>query len=139
MASQKKEQNKKQKTTKTTADLLFFLFILPRYIDLFLEHVATSENISFLYQVTQSIKKSEISSKAKQKELYGICELAQLSINDKCKSHQWALETYPSPLSLPKSIFTPSQSANVRFLSLPSFLRRLPFFTSNSTLLTSCL
>jgi len=90
-----------------------------------LEHVATADNISFLFQVTQTIKKSEISAKAKQRELYGICELAQLSINEKCKSHQWALEAYPGTLSLPKSIFTPSQSANVGLFSLFPFPTQL--------------
>jgi sister-chromatid-cohesion protein PDS5 len=118
-----------------------------RYIDFFLNAVATAENVAYLYFMAAKIKMakdanvddSTVSSfsidsffeKSKihtyGKNLYMLSELAQYVIQDFCAGHGWTLSSYQGNPKLSRDLFTmdreKGQETNSRIFLPDEWLR----------------
>ncbi|TFY67169.1 hypothetical protein EVJ58_g1799 [Rhodofomes roseus] len=85
---------------------------LAKYVEFYLEHVATAENISLLYHLAMKAKTVRDAVSHKYSEnLYAISELAQHLIKARAKQHSWSLESYPGKVRLPGDILRPLPNA----------------------------
>ncbi len=123
-----------------------------RYIEFYLESVASAENISLLYHLSgkaKTVRDSEshlysevgrpvdlISQRrlTECQNLYALSELAQHIIKDTAKRHSWTLQSFPMKVKLPMGILRPlpnAEAANkVHYCLSP---RRLTFNTMFDT------
>ncbi|RKP22911.1 hypothetical protein SYNPS1DRAFT_31415 [Syncephalis pseudoplumigaleata] len=87
----------------STDDLTHF----SRYIDFFIECCVSSTNISLIFHIVTRLKTvCDIEPMNDRSEnIYILSDLAQLIIRDRSSAQQWALTTYPGPLSLPHDLF----------------------------------
>jgi sister-chromatid-cohesion protein PDS5 len=95
------------------------------YIELFLDSVATSDNISFLYHIGQKIKattdavdpdNSKVSTTSicmvkiifsnKEQNSYILSDLTCTLIRQKCKNCSWSLTAYPGRVKLYSELYT---------------------------------
>ncbi|ORY30387.1 armadillo-type protein [Naematelia encephala] len=120
---------------------------IARYIEFYLDCVATRDNIGVLYHVVSKIKtvvdidsKDDVESnrlkdpetrdgvgrqqiKDKNRVLYRLSELAQIIIRNRAEAMHWNLVTYSAPLKLPKEIFhNLTNIEEVREISRQKFL-----------------
>ncbi|EDR01919.1 uncharacterized protein LACBIDRAFT_254367 [Laccaria bicolor S238N-H82] len=90
-----------------------------RYVQFYLELMATQDNISLLYHLAMKGKTvrdpeghtfSEASRLSRQ-NLYIICELAQDLIKTRAHAHSWTIQSYPGKVKLPGDILRPQPNA----------------------------
>ncbi|CAA7268353.1 unnamed protein product [Cyclocybe aegerita] len=81
------------------------------YVQFYLDHVATSENISLLYYLAQRGKTvRDPESHAQSENFYIMCEIAQLLIKARATAQSWLLPAYPGKVRLPSDILRPLPS-----------------------------
>ncbi|KAL6717124.1 Sister chromatid cohesion protein pds5 [Lecanora helva] len=88
----------------TAEDLIDFA----RYILFYLYPVATEENLSLIYHIAQRVKQSRdaIGPPAEyDSHLYYLSDLAQLTIRKFEEAHGWSIQTLPTKLRLPTSLY----------------------------------
>lgn len=112
-----------------------------RYIDFFLDCLATPESVSFLYYLASRLKGVRDSESQGHSEvrdglnricppgrtaerflahslasqnLYMLSELAQHVIKTRAHAHNWNIETYPAKVQLPSDIFKPLPNREVQ-------------------------
>ena len=79
---------------------------LREYLQMYLDCIATKDNISYLYHLALKIKTvRDISSSAFDPTLYKISELAQHLIQQVGHDHKWPLSTHALPVKMPGDIF----------------------------------
>ncbi|KAI9290101.1 armadillo-type protein [Umbelopsis sp. AD052] len=77
------------------------------YIELFLDCVATSENISFLYHIGQKFKATtDTVDPSLSKNSYILSDLACALMQQKCKASSWSLTSYPGRVKLYTELYT---------------------------------
>ncbi|KAI9015984.1 armadillo-type protein [Hyaloraphidium curvatum] len=81
------------------------LQLFSKYIEFFLETVATAENISYLYIVSGQLKVVRDNLSESSENLYVLSELSQYLIRDKSHQLGWSLESHELSLRMPKSLF----------------------------------
>ncbi|KAI0777199.1 hypothetical protein BD413DRAFT_514292 [Trametes elegans] len=85
---------------------------IAKYIQFYLDLVASNENVSLLYHLALKAKTvRDADSQAYSQNLYACAELAQHLIKAHAKAHSWNLETYPGKVRLPGDILRPLPSA----------------------------
>lgn len=96
---------------ETKEDLLQFV----RYIDFFLDALASPSNVSLLYYLATRVKGvRDAESQGASENLHALSELAQLSIKRRAAQQGWTIESYPGRVMLPGDIFKPLPSAEVQ-------------------------
>ncbi|GAB5588791.1 Sister chromatid cohesion protein pds5 [Umbelopsis nana] len=96
------------------------------YIELFLDCVATSENISFLYHIGQKIKATtDAVDPENSKNSYILSDLTCTLIRQKCKTSSWSLTSYPGRVKLYSELYTSLstnelQTENMRRTYMPT-------------------
>ena len=91
--------------TADAEDLVSFA----RYLIFYLQSVASSDNISLIYSIAQRVKQCRDAitpSSAMDENLYHLSDLAQVAIRKFEDVHRWNIQTLPSRISLPKSLYT---------------------------------
>ena len=86
-----------------------------RYIVFYLQAVATSENVSLIYNIAQRVKQCRDAitpSSIIDENLHHLSDLAQLSIRKFEEANGWNIETLPGRISLPKSLYTEIKDHN---------------------------
>ncbi|KAG6332171.1 hypothetical protein ID866_6918 [Astraeus odoratus] len=68
---------------------------MAKYVEFYLDQIASSENISLLYHLAMKAKT----------HLYTMSELAQELIKARSQSRSWTLQSYPGKVKLPSDIF----------------------------------
>ncbi|KAI0251942.1 armadillo-type protein [Lactifluus subvellereus] len=85
---------------------------MAKYIDFYLESVASAENVSLLYHLSgkaKTVRDSE--SHLYSENLYALSELAQHIIKDLARRHSWTLQSIPMKVKLPTGILRPLPNA----------------------------
>ena len=78
-----------------------------RYISFYLSTVATPDNLSLIYHIAQRVKQcSDAIDPTYNENLYHLSDLAQLTIRKYEEISGWSVETLPTKIKLPSSIFT---------------------------------
>lgn len=75
------------------------------YVTFFLDTIATSENISYLYALASQMKTVKDRFMEDSTPLYMIAEMQILMIQSYCVHHNWTLQTYPGKLSIPRDLY----------------------------------
>ncbi|KAH8553460.1 armadillo-type protein [Umbelopsis sp. PMI_123] len=77
------------------------------YIELFLDCVATSDNISFLYHIGQKFKATtDAVDPSYSKNSYILSDLICALMQQKCKASSWSLTSYPGRVKLYTELYT---------------------------------
>ncbi|KAH7910374.1 armadillo-type protein [Hygrophoropsis aurantiaca] len=85
---------------------------MAKYIEFYLDNIASPENIAFLYHLAMKAKTVRDSeSLAYSENLYTMSELAQELIKSRVHSSGWNLESYPGKIKLPSDILRALPSA----------------------------
>ena len=85
------------------------LISFARYFIFYLQSVASSDNISLIYSIAQRVKQCRDAitpASALDENLYHLSDLAQVAIRKFEDVHRWNIQTLPSRISLPKSLYT---------------------------------
>ena len=77
------------------------------YIKYCIEILANSESVSFLYSQAGELKTVKDKLAEDSIPLYVISELAQMRIRELSVAKNWALQSYPAKIKLPKELFAP--------------------------------
>ncbi|KAI8615015.1 armadillo-type protein [Chytriomyces sp. MP71] len=85
-----------------------------KYIQFFLDIVATSENAAFLFHSVAQLKTVVDVHAETSDALYHVCDLSQFLIQEHCKQHLWTLDTFPDVIPINRELFKklPQQAAN---------------------------
>ncbi|KAH0581979.1 hypothetical protein H2248_011642 [Termitomyces sp. 'cryptogamus'] len=84
------------------------LLDIAKYLRFYIEHVATSDNISLLFYLAQKGKTvRDAESHSYTENLYVISELAQELIKIHATSRSWTIPSYPGKVRLPPDILRP--------------------------------
>lgn len=75
------------------------------YIQFYLECVANSESVSYLYSQAGELKTIKDKLSDDSIPLYLISELAQMRIQEMSVAKNWALQSYQAKIKLPKDLF----------------------------------
>ncbi|KAJ3054863.1 hypothetical protein HK097_000619, partial [Rhizophlyctis rosea] len=75
------------------------------YIEFFVGVVATSENMSFLFQSAAQLKTVKDLHAEDSTVLYALSEMAQMILQEVANNMGWSLPTYPGTVHLPKDLF----------------------------------
>ncbi|KAI0336697.1 hypothetical protein GY45DRAFT_1315302 [Cubamyces sp. BRFM 1775] len=85
---------------------------IAKYIQFYLDLVASNENVSLLYHIALKAKTvRDAESHVYSENLYACGELSQHLIKAHAKAHGWNLETYPGKVRLPGDILRALPSA----------------------------
>ncbi|CAL1708691.1 unnamed protein product [Somion occarium] len=85
---------------------------IAKYIEFFLELVASADNVSLLFHLAVKLKTVRDSeSHAYSENLYAASELAQHLIRARAKQHNWTVESFPGKVKLPGDILRPLPNA----------------------------
>ncbi len=86
-----------------------------RYLDFFLDALASASNVSLFYYLATRVKGvRDAESQGASENLYALSELAQLVIKRRAASQAWTIESYPAKITLPSDIFKPLPSREVQ-------------------------
>ncbi|KZP25702.1 ARM repeat-containing protein [Athelia psychrophila] len=89
-----------------------FLMDFAKYIDFYLDLVATPDNISLLYHLAMKAKTvRDPESHTHSENLYAMSELAQELIKNRTQAHSWSLQSFPGKVKLPPDILRALPSA----------------------------
>jgi len=81
---------------------------MAKYIDFYLDLIASSDNIALLYHLAMKAKTVRDSeSHTYSENLYTISELAQELIKARTQARSWTLQSYPGKVKLPSDILRP--------------------------------
>ncbi|KAI8842696.1 armadillo-type protein [Chytriomyces cf. hyalinus JEL632] len=85
-----------------------------KYIQFYLDIVATAENVSYLFHSVAQLKTVSDMHAASSENLYHISDLSQFLIQEHCKQNMWTLNSYPDIISVDKELFRklPEKAAN---------------------------
>ncbi|KAF8605742.1 cohesin-associated protein Pds5 [Ceratobasidium sp. AG-I] len=79
---------------------------MAKYIEFYLDIVATADNISLQFHLALKAKSvRDAESHVFSEHLYTLSELAQHLIRARAKNRQWMLNTYPGKVKIPADIF----------------------------------
>ncbi|KAF9200333.1 hypothetical protein BGZ49_009462 [Haplosporangium sp. Z 27] len=79
-----------------------------KYLEFYLETMVNSENVSLVYHVAALLKTVRFANPNEPTQyLYELSDLAQYLIQEKSRSHNWTLTSYPGQVKLPRELFTP--------------------------------
>ncbi|KAF9436848.1 hypothetical protein BGZ76_002771 [Entomortierella beljakovae] len=79
-----------------------------KYIEFYLETMANSENVSLIYNIASLLKTVRfVNSDEPVQYLYELSDLAQYLIQERSRSYNWTLASYPGQVKLPREIFIP--------------------------------
>ncbi|KAI0264684.1 armadillo-type protein [Gloeopeniophorella convolvens] len=85
---------------------------MAKYIDFYLESVASAENVSLLFHLAGKAKTVRDSESHLYSEyLYALSELSQHIIKALAKARSWALQSIPSKVKMPTGILRPLPNA----------------------------
>ncbi|TXT14456.1 uncharacterized protein COLE_00649 [Cutaneotrichosporon oleaginosum] len=88
-----------------------------KFIELYIECVATNQNVTLLYSVVGKLKTVEtfyLLPVADLQHLYMLSELSQIIIRNRAHQAQWNLTMYPGKVRLPNDIFANLPSVDVQ-------------------------
>ncbi|KAG0267491.1 hypothetical protein BG011_004525 [Mortierella polycephala] len=84
------------------------LNLAARYIEFYLETMANSENVSLIFYIASLLKTVRFANVNEHTQnLYVMSDLAQYLIQEKSRSHNWTLTSYPGQVKLPRELFAP--------------------------------
>ncbi|WBW73235.1 mitotic and meiotic cohesin loader subunit Pds5 [Schizosaccharomyces osmophilus] len=83
------------------------VFDFVKYIQFYVENVASSDNIPIIFHLVQRIKQNYDAVEPERKYVYMLSDIAQKVIQTKAQSMGWSLTTYPKQVRLPSIIFKP--------------------------------
>ncbi|KIM42318.1 hypothetical protein M413DRAFT_444743 [Hebeloma cylindrosporum] len=101
------------------------LLDMASYVKFYLDLIASSENISLLYHLSQKGKTvRDPESHTQSVNFYIMCEIAQILIKAHAQSHSWLLSSYPGKVRLPSDILRPmpnteATNQNLKTVFLP--------------------
>ncbi|KAG9311776.1 armadillo-type protein [Chiua virens] len=78
---------------------------MAKYVDFYLDLIASSDNIALLYHLAlkaKTVRDSE--SHTYSENLYTISELAQVLIRTRAQARSWSIQSYPGKVKLPSDI-----------------------------------
>ncbi|RXK35355.1 hypothetical protein M231_07377 [Tremella mesenterica] len=78
------------------------------FIALYLDCIATRDNVSLLYLIAGKIKTvrdSLLEAPEDNENLYKLSELTQIIIRNRAQVHSWSITSYPGKIKLPRDIF----------------------------------
>ncbi|KAG0006885.1 hypothetical protein BGZ65_002293 [Modicella reniformis] len=79
-----------------------------KYIEFYLETMSNSENVSLIFHITSLVKTFRFANPNDHTQnLYVLSDLSQYLIQERCRSHNWALTSYPGQVKLPRELFIP--------------------------------
>ncbi|KAF9170234.1 hypothetical protein BGX20_009239 [Mortierella sp. AD010] len=79
-----------------------------KYFEFYMETMANSENVSLIYHVASILKTVRFANASEPTQyLYELSDLAQYLIQEKSRSHNWTLTSYPGQVKLPRELFVP--------------------------------
>ncbi|KAG0346698.1 hypothetical protein BG004_001038 [Podila humilis] len=85
-----------------------------KYLEMYLDTIANSENISLIFYIATLLKTVRFSSLHESNEnLYALSDLAQYLIQEKSRSHNWTLTSYPGQVALPRELYSPLAETEV--------------------------
>lgn len=88
------------------------LLDIAKYVQFYLELMATQDNISLLYHLAMKGKTvRDPEGHTFSENLYIICELAQDLIKTRAHAHSWTIQSYPGKVKLPGDILRPQPNA----------------------------
>ncbi|KAI8807417.1 armadillo-type protein [Cladochytrium replicatum] len=80
------------------------LTLLAGYLEFFVDAVATSESVSYMYHLAGKIKLAK-DKHSDTENIYVLSDMCQLIIRDKCRSAGWTLNAYPDDAKLPSELY----------------------------------
>ncbi|THH15253.1 hypothetical protein EW146_g5196 [Bondarzewia mesenterica] len=85
---------------------------MAKYIEFYLELIASADNISLLYHLASKVKTvRDAESHVYSENLYALSELSQYLIKVRAHLHSWLLQSYPGKVKLDADILRPLPSA----------------------------
>ncbi|KAG0303829.1 hypothetical protein BGZ98_006232 [Dissophora globulifera] len=79
-----------------------------KYIEFYLDTMANSENISLIYYIVSLLKTVRFANPGEPtRNLYVASDLGQYLIQERSRSHNWTLTSYPGQVKLPGELFAP--------------------------------
>ncbi|KAF8940722.1 hypothetical protein BGZ58_005050 [Dissophora ornata] len=79
-----------------------------RYIEFYMDTMANSENVSLIYYIASLLKTVRFANPGEPTQnLYVASDLAQYVIQERSRSHNWTLTSYPGQVKLPRELFVP--------------------------------
>ncbi|KAG0205383.1 hypothetical protein BGX28_003004 [Mortierella sp. GBA30] len=91
-------------TTHSVGDLS----LTAKYIEFYLETMANSENISLIFCIATLLKTVRFANLNEDTQnLYVLSDLTQYLIQERGRSHNWTLTSYPGQVKLPRELFVP--------------------------------
>ncbi|KAF9349020.1 hypothetical protein BGX26_012632 [Mortierella sp. AD094] len=79
-----------------------------KYFEFYMETMANSENVSLIYHVASLLKTVRFANTGEPTQyLYELSDLAQYLIQERSRSHNWTLTSYPGQVKLPRELFIP--------------------------------
>ncbi|KAF9457542.1 armadillo-type protein [Collybia nuda] len=89
------------------------LLDIAKYVQFYLDLIATSETVSLLYHLAMKGKTvRDAESHTYTQNLYVISELAQELIKTRAGLHSWSIQSYPGKVRLPPDILRPLPNAD---------------------------
>ncbi|GJJ10554.1 hypothetical protein Clacol_004781 [Clathrus columnatus] len=83
-----------------------------KYIEFYLDNIATPENISLLYHLTMKAKMVRDAMPEFTENLYCVSELAHEIIRNRAKLRNWQLNSYTRKVKVPSDIFKPLENSD---------------------------
>ncbi|KAF9956691.1 hypothetical protein BGZ72_002577 [Mortierella alpina] len=84
------------------------LNLTARYIEFYLETMANSENVSLIFYIATLLKTVRFANLNEDTQnLYVLSDLTQYLIQERSRSHNWILTSYPGQVKLPRELFAP--------------------------------
>jgi sister-chromatid-cohesion protein PDS5 len=78
---------------------------MAKYIDFYLDLIASSDNVSLLYHLAMKAKTvRDGQSHTYSENLYAMSELTQELIKARAQARSWSLQSYPGKVKLPSDI-----------------------------------
>jgi sister-chromatid-cohesion protein PDS5 len=94
---------------------------MAKYIDFYLDLIASSDNVSLLYHLAMKAKTvRDGQSHTYSENLYAVSELTQELIKARAQARSWSLQSYPGKVKLPSDILRslPNPEAATKVLAL---------------------
>ncbi|KAJ3411005.1 hypothetical protein HDV05_002913 [Chytridiales sp. JEL 0842] len=82
-----------------------------KYLEFFLDIVATNENISFLFHAAAQLKTMKDLHSESSEALYLMSDLAQFLVQEHCAHYGWSLPSYPTSIPYDRVLFKRLTSA----------------------------
>ncbi|KAF9941901.1 hypothetical protein BGZ67_003731 [Mortierella alpina] len=84
------------------------LNLTARYIEFYLETITNSENVSLIFYIATLLKTVRlVNLNEDTQNLYILSDLTQYLVQERSRSHNWILTSYPGQVKLPRELFAP--------------------------------